>query len=91
MGLFSKGFDYDNIQPEDLGKPVTADIRVFYNDIGMTNKSLQAVGDFDDVYAFILLDFSPMGESGERLYYSKYYQNITIQGTLRAITDDESE
>ena len=91
LGLFSKGFDYDNVQPEDLGKPVKADIRVFYNDIGMTNKALQAVGDFDDVYAFILLDFSDMGDSGEHLYYSKYYQNITIQGTLRAITDDETE
>ena len=88
-GLFYKDFDYKNIKPEDLGKEIKTDIKVYYDPLEIPGKALQMFGDFEGDAAFILLDFAGVGEKGERLYFSKYYQHITIQGKLRALDDNE--
>ena len=89
VGLFYKDFDYKNIKPEDIGKEIKTDIKVYYDPLEIPGKALQMFGDFEGDSAFILLDFSGVGEKGERLYFSKYYQHITIQGKLRALDDAE--
>ena len=89
VGLFYKDLDYQNISDEDLGKPVETDIFVYYDDIDLENKTLQLVGDMNEEYKFILLDFSQVSDEVEKSYYSKNLQNITISGTLRAVDDAE--
>ena len=91
IGSFYKDFDYMNIQPEDLGKPVKTDILVYYDDIDLEHKDLQFFGENleSDDFIFILLDFSKLSEKEERIYYAKFYQHITIEGTLRAVDDEE--
>lgn len=81
LSLFSKEFDYKNIQPEDLGKTVRTDVVVIYDDIDIEDKVLQALGDtsFDDDYAFILLDLSALSEKDKKMYYSMTSRYITIQ------------
>ena len=88
-GLFYKDFDFKNIKSEDLGKEIKTDIKVYYEPMEIPGRALQMFGDFDGDSAFILLDFAGVGEKGERLYFSKYYQHITIQGKLRALDDAE--
>ena len=89
VGLFYKDFDYKNIKSEDLGKEIRTDIKVYYDQLNMQGKALQLFGDMEGDSAFLLLDLSLTGEKGERLYYSKYLQHITISGRLRAISDAE--
>ena len=89
VGLFYKDFDYKNIKSEDLGKEIRTDIKVYYDQLDMPGKALQLFGDMEGDPAFLLLDLSLTGEKGERLYYSKYLQHITISGRLRAISDAE--
>ena len=89
VGLFYEDLDYQNISDEDLGKPVETDIFVYYDDIDLENKTLQLVGDMNEEYKFILLDFSQVSDEVEKSYYSKNLQNITISGTLRAVDDAE--
>ena len=92
-GMFSKGLDYKNIQPEDLGKEIRTDIVVYYDDIDIEHKALQFVGDItsEDDFAYILLDLSALSEEDEEVYYSMSIQHITIQGRLRAVGDAEYE
>ena len=40
-GLFLDEFDYQNINPEDLGKNIKTDIQVYYDDIDLPDKTLQ--------------------------------------------------
>ena len=87
-GLFQKTFDFRNIGPEYIGKPVEMNILVKYDDVGLERKTLQELENADGTHAMILLDFSAMGSGSEQLYYSKYYQHITIQGTLTALDED---
>lgn len=91
FSLFSKDFDYKNIQPDDLGKTIRTDVAVYYDDIDIEDKTLQALGDisFDDEYAFILLDLSALSEKEKEMYYSMSARYITIQGRLRAVDDAE--
>ena len=53
ISLFSKDFDYKNIQPDDLGKIVRTDIFVYYDD-GMTEWS--CVYNLDDFTVTVCLD-----------------------------------
>ena len=87
----SRGFDYKNIKPEDLGKTVKTDIMVYYDNLDLDNKDLQFFGEDmeGDEYAFILLDFSNLSARDQKIYYSKYLQHITIEGKLRAVDDAE--
>ena len=90
ISLFSKDFDYKNIQPDDLGKTVRTDIFVYYDDIDIENKTLQFLGDMNsEDYMFILLDLSALSEEDKALYYSRTATYMTIQGTLRAVDDAE--
>ena len=90
ISLFSKDFDYKNIQPDDLDKSVRTDIFVYYDDIDIENKTLQFLGDMNsEDYMFILLDLSALSEEDKALYYSRTATYMTIQGTLRAVDDAE--
>ena len=91
ISLFSKDFDYKNIQPDDLGKTIRTDVFVFYDDIDIENKTLQLLGDMnsDDDFAFILLDLSALSEEDREMYYSRTASYMTIQGKLRAVDDAE--
>ena len=91
LSLFSKEFDYKNIQPEDLGKTVRTDVFVYYDDIDIEDKALQVLGDVssDDDLAFILVDLSALSEKEKDMYFSMTARHITIQGRLRAVDDAE--
>ena len=87
----AKGFDYKNIQPDDLGKTVKTDILVYYDDLDLEHKDLQFFGENldDEDFVFILLDFSNLSAQDEKIYYAKFIQHITIEGKLRAVDDAE--
>ena len=90
VGLFHKDFDYKNINPEDLGKTITTDVLVFYEDVDLTDKVLQVFGDLSsDDAALILFDLSALSETGKSNYYSRSLQHITVSGTLRSVDDAE--
>ncbi|MCR5328753.1 MAG: linear amide C-N hydrolase [Saccharofermentans sp.] len=91
LSLFSKEFDYKNIQPEDLGKTVRTDVFVYYDNIDIEDKALQVLGDVssDDDFAFILVDLSALSEKEKDMYFSMTASHITIQGRLRAVDDAE--
>ena len=91
LSLFSKEFDYKNIQPEDLGKTVRTDVFVYYDNIDIEDKALQLLGDVssDDEFAFILVDLSALSEKEKDMYFSMTARHITIQGRLRAVDDAE--
>ena len=91
LSLFSKEFDYKNIQPEDLGKTVRTDVFVYYDNIDIEDKALQVLGDVssDEDFAFILVDLSALSEKEKDMYFSMIARHITIQGRLRAVDDAE--
>ena len=90
FGLFVKSFDVQNIKPEDVGSSVKTDIMVYYENIELGDKAAQFVGNFNTGEgAFMLLDLSSLSEADKDLYYSNYAQHITIQGTLKAVSDAE--
>ncbi|MBO4636085.1 MAG: linear amide C-N hydrolase [Clostridiales bacterium] len=89
-GLFVKDFDYRNINPEDLGSSIEADMKVIYDDIDLPDKTLQIVGDIQsDDYRLILLDLSALSLEDQRAYYASMGQHITVSGTLRAVDENE--
>lgn len=90
VGVFNKDFDFRNIKPEDVGQEIKTDIKVYYEPTELQGRALQQFGALgDESSALIMLDFSGAGEEVERLYFSKYYQHITIRGRLRAMDDAE--
>lgn len=90
FGLFAKGFDYKELTPESVGQSVETDILVYYFNIDLGDKSTQAVGDFNSGEgAFILLDLSSLSEADKKIYFSHYYQHITIRGNIKSVSDDE--
>lgn len=88
MGLFTEDLDY-NMTPDDIGKNINTDMLVYYEEFDVPDKALQYIGDLSGDGAFIVLDFSGLSDKEERFYYSKYYQHVTIRGTLRALNEDE--
>ena len=90
VGLFSEDFDYKNIKPEDLGKPITTDIQVYYEDIDLPDKTMQVLGDINsDDLAMVLFDISRLSENEKSTYYSSSLMYITITGRVRALDDAE--
>ena len=89
FGLFTKSFDYKNIQPEDLGENIETDLYIYYENIGLPDKVTQFVGDFNGDGAFILVDLSALSESDKEFYYSYFLHHVTVKGTLRALDDAE--
>lgn len=90
FGLFAKSFDVQNIKPEDVGSSIKTDIMVYYDNIDLGDKATQFVGNFNTGEgSFMLLDLSSLSEADKDLYFSHYAQHITIQGTLKAVSDDE--
>ncbi|MCR4703516.1 MAG: linear amide C-N hydrolase [Saccharofermentans sp.] len=89
FGLFTKSFDYRNIQPEDLGKNIETDIYIYYENIDLPDKVTQFVGDLNGDGAFILVDLSALSESDKEFYYSYFLHHVTVTGTLRAMDDAE--
>ena len=92
LSLFSRDFDYKNIQPEDLGKTVKTDVFVYYENIDIEDKTLQLLGDMNEEdIKFILLDLSALSDEEEKIYYSRTGSYLTIQGRLRAMDDAEHQ
>ena len=90
LGLFKNKLDYRNITPEDLGKDITADILVYYDNIDLEDKTLQFLGNINsDDNAYILFDVSGLSESDKNLYYSVRGHSLTVQGRLRAVDEKE--
>lgn len=90
IGLFYKDFDYKNITSNDLGKQIKTDIQVYYDNIDVPDKTLQLLGGLSaDDYKFIVLDLSNLSEEDKETYYKSTIQHITIQGTLRAVDEEE--
>lgn len=90
FGLFSKSFDCRNIKPEDLGKAVTTDVFVCYDNIDIKDRATQFVGNFNTGEgAFMFLDLTGLSKADRNTYYSSYGLHVTIQGTLRAMSDAE--
>ncbi len=90
LGLFNSSFDADNINPEDIGKTFRTDILVYYEtNIDNESKALQVMGRLDGEGSELLLDFSELSDKEINLYYSKSLQHVTIEGTLRAMSDEE--
>lgn len=90
VSLFKQDFDYKNIKPEDLGKTITTDIRVYYEDIDLPDKALQVLGNLsNDDAAMIVFDISALSKNDKDIYYSKSLQYITVTGSVRALSDEE--
>ena len=90
VGLFSGDFDYKNITPEDLGKTITTDIQVYYEDIDLPDKTMQVLGNINsDDCALVLFDISRLSENEKSTYYSSSLMYITITGRVRALDDAE--
>ncbi len=89
LGLFDSNLDINNIEPEDLGRPVRMNIRVEYDDIGLPDKKTQVFQSDDGELVMLLLDLSALSEEDKDRYYASSYQHITITGTLRAMDDSE--
>ena len=90
VGLFSEDFDYKNIKPEDLGKTITTDIQVYYEDIDLPDKTMQVLGNINsDDLAMVLFDISRLSENEKSTYYSSSLMYITITGRVRALDDAE--
>lgn len=93
IALFNKGFDLMKITNEDLGKEISSDIEVEFDNLDLTDKATQMIGNPQGDYGVdnktITLDFSHAKEDDERLYFSSIKQHVTIQGTIRALEDTE--
>lgn len=89
FGLFAKSFDYRNIKPEDIGKNIETDIHIYYENIDLPDKVTQFVGDLNGDGAFILVDLSALSESDREFYYSYFAHHVTINGTLKKLSDTE--
>ena len=90
VSLFKQDFDYKNIKPEDLGKTITTDIQVYYEDIDLPDKALQVLGNLNnDDAAMIVIDISALSKNDKDIYYSKSLQYITVTGSVRALSDEE--
>ena len=90
VSLFKQDFDYKNIKPEDLGKTITTDIQVYYEDIDLPDKALQVLGNINnDDAAMIVFDISALSKNDKDIYYSKTLQYITVTGSVRALSDEE--
>ena len=90
VSLFKQDFDYKNITPEDLGKTITTDIQVYYEDIDLPDKALQVLGNLsNDDAAMIVFDISALSKNDKDIYYSKSLQYITVTGSVRALNDEE--
>ena len=88
-GLFYEQFDFKSIGPESTGMNVETNLLVYYYDVDLTDKSIQFVGDLEGDGAFIVLDLSGLSENDRNTYFSNYGRHITVQGTLRAVDDEE--
>ena len=84
--LFTGTFNFDDIKPEDVGRNIKTDIHVLYEDFGVAGMTTLNLHGNDNC---ILLDLSGLSDADKSLFYSKYYQHVTIHGTIRAATDDE--
>ena len=91
VSLFKQDFDYKNIKPEDLGKTITTDIQVYYEDIDLPDKALQVLGNinnYDDA-AMIVFDISALSKNDKDIYYSKSLQYITVTRYVRIVNVEE--
>ena len=93
VALFNKGFDLMKITNEDLGKEISSDIEVEFDNLDLTDKATQMIGNPQGDYGVdnktITLDFSHAKEDDERLYFSSIKQHVTIRGTIRELEDTE--
>ena len=56
-GLFTKGFDYKSIDPENPDMNINTNVRVYYYNIDLPDKTLQFLGDLDgDLAALDAID-----------------------------------
>ena len=88
-GLFTKGFDYKSIDPENPDMNINTNVRVYYYNIDLPDKTLQFLGDLDGEGALIILDLSALSDVDRQYYFSCSGQSITLQGRLRAVDDEE--
>ncbi|MBO4460139.1 MAG: linear amide C-N hydrolase [Clostridiales bacterium] len=88
-GMFKDNFDFRDLKPEDIGKTINMDMKVYYENIDVPNKTMQTLGDLSGDWYSITLDLSDLSLDEQRLYYSKTSQYVTVQGTIREL--DEAE
>ena len=90
FGLFAKSFDARNIKPEDVGTTIQTDILIAYENVDLGDKAAQFIGNFNTGEgAYMLLDLSSLSADDRNLYFSHYAQHITIQGTIKAVSEEE--
>ena len=90
FGLFAKSFDARNIKPEDVGTTIQTDILIAYENVDLGDKAAHFIGNFNTGEgAYMLLDLSSLSADDRNLYFSHYAQHITIQGTIKAVSEEE--
>lgn len=87
-GLFKKNFDYRDLKPEDDGKTISTDIKVYYDKIDLKDKVMQLLGNMNgEDFRFAVLDLSALNAADKQVYFASATQSITIQARIRYLDE----